>query len=110
MAAPERPNVPADPKPHFAVEELGALPATCKNNDYDSVRDQAVVRFLVGTAARLQEVADVLVENIDTKNRRARISGETGGRVVQLDPKAAAAMHRFLLLRTHYPHAADPHV
>jgi site-specific recombinase XerD len=110
MAGLERPKVPADPKPHFAVEELGALLATCKNNDYDSVRDQAVMRFLVGTGARLQEVADVLVDNVDLKNRTARIYGKTGGRVVRLDPKAAAAMHRFLLLRKQHPHAADPHV
>lgn len=109
MAGLERPKLPAAPKPHFTVEEMRLLLQACRGQEFEDVRDTAILRFFMGTGCRLGEVADLRVEDVDIRQRRAVVTGKgSATRRVRLGPKIASALHKYLLLRARHPGAAEP--
>jgi len=108
MAGMERPRAQPAPKDLFDDVELAALLKVCKGSGFEEVRDLALIRFLMNTGARLGEITHLRIADIDIASRTVRLSGKTGSRRTRLGPKAAAALHRYLLLRAHHDFAASP--
>ncbi len=61
-----------------------------------SLRDRALLEFLYATAARVGEVPNVEVKNLDFKRRTVLLHGKTGDRLVPFGRKAANALRAYL--------------
>lgn len=62
-----------------------------------AVFDTALIEFLYATGARIQEVSNLNLENVDLKRGQARLFGKgSKERLVPLYPKAVAALERYL--------------
>lgn len=85
----------------FTDEQLRELLAACRGSDFLARRDTALIRFMLDTAARAEEVINMTVQVIDLKRELAVIRRGKGGkgRVVPLGPKAVADVDRYLRLR-----------
>jgi site-specific recombinase XerD len=93
--APRLVTVRMTPKktpPHLSEEEALRLIAAAQ-----TPREKALVEFLYGTGCRLGEVRSLRVEDVDVRNRTARVTGKFGkSRVVLLTQSAATALRNYI--------------
>jgi site-specific recombinase XerD len=101
-AKPTRPTVLRD-------EELQAILAACKGNDFVHRRDLAIVRLLIDTGCRLGELATLATESIDRDRREVTIQGKGGyTRLVTYGWNTAEALDRYWRIRAKRRDRADP--
>ncbi len=62
----------------------------------DSLRDRALLEFLYATAARVGEVPNVEVKDLNFNRRTVLLHGKTGDRVVPFGRQAAKALRAYL--------------
>jgi site-specific recombinase XerD len=92
-------------------ERIRALLAVCEGKDFVSRRDTAIVRMLLDTGLRREEMASLTLEMIDWDLCVVRIVGKgRKGRSVPFGKKAATALDRYIRLRAKHRDADDPHV
>jgi len=65
MDRTKAPFVPEQPVPIVADDAVIALLTACKGKDFWSRRDAAIIRVLFDTGARLSEVANLTITNVD---------------------------------------------
>jgi site-specific recombinase XerD len=75
----------------LTVENVDRIFAATRN-----AQERALVELLYGTGCRTCEVRTMRVEDIDFKERRIRVRGKTGERVVMFVSSLAAALRRHL--------------
>jgi site-specific recombinase XerD len=96
MARMKPPRVPPVPVPVMADDELRRLLKACEGQDFADLRDMAVVRFFIATGVRRAELAALRDEDINLKDRTARVLGKGGKvRIVTFGVKAAQALDRY---------------
>jgi site-specific recombinase XerD len=92
--------------PIIRDDDTKKLLDTCKGKTFIHLRDEAIIRLYYNTGARLSEVGNLDLEdidlNIDTVHYRGKGSKE---RRVRFGPKTARAISRYL--RTREKHAAS---
>ncbi len=109
MADMEAPKLPEKLVPVFTIEELKRLVAACEGTVFDDRRDMAVMRLLIDTGMRREEIASLHVSDVDLSGRTAVVTGKGNReRRVKFGPKAAGALYRYTLARTMHPNADDP--
>src|SRR6266508_5281633 len=59
------PRVPEDPPAVLSDAELRALLRACEGSEATARRDSAILRVFIDTGARLSEVANLRLENVD---------------------------------------------
>lgn len=69
------PQVPEQPVPVIPDEDLAALLAVCKSNDFLDRRDTALLRLLIDTGARGGEVVGLRVADLDQEQAVAHVIG-----------------------------------
>jgi site-specific recombinase XerD len=107
LARIKAPRVRPDPPAVLTIEQLRALLAACAGADFEARRDTAMIRFLIDTGARRAEVAVMQLGDLDLKDKAAQVGArvvdqdrpKSGGRVVSIGAKAAAAFDRYLRVR-----------
>lgn len=108
------PRVPEDPIPVLPERDLKAVLKTCEGKrDFISRRDTAILRVLVDTGARLQELAGLRYRpgdedhnDIDLDLGLMRVLGKgRRERVLPLGAKAVKALDRYVRSRASHPHA-----
>ncbi len=62
----------------------------------DTPQGRALLEFLYGTAARVDEVVKVRVKDVNFRQRTVLLHGTTGDRVVPFGKKAAKALRAYL--------------
>ncbi|GHJ43294.1 hypothetical protein Cs7R123_06360 [Catellatospora sp. TT07R-123] len=72
----------------------------CKGETFANLRDQAIIRLLCNTGARLSEVGDLALDDIDLATESVRFRGKGAkDRRVRFGPKTARALSRYLRAR-----------
>jgi site-specific recombinase XerD len=107
MQRVRQPKTPKHLVPVLHVEQTRAVLETCRDTTcFAQVRDQAIIRMLVGTGARLSEVAGLAVADVDLDRDVVTFHGKGAkDRQVRLGPKTARAISRYLRARAKHPGA-----
>lgn len=100
MAKLRPPSVPVDPPPVITAADLRALLDACKGIGFTERRDTAMVLMLTTTGIRSAEIMGLEVADIDMKSGTFTVLGKgRRHRVVELLPKTAEALDRYLRAR-----------
>ncbi|GAA3783231.1 hypothetical protein GCM10022225_84380 [Plantactinospora mayteni] len=100
MLRVRQPKTPKRLIPIIRDEDTKKLLDTCKGKDFVHVRDEAIIRLLSNTGARLSEVAKVDTDDVDLSLDTVRYHGKGAkDRRVRLGPKTARAVSRYLRAR-----------
>ena len=106
MARMHAPNVPVDPVPVIDQDGIAAIVKACAGTTFDQRRDMALLLFYYDTGARLSEVANLRLEDIDRDQKIARVVGKGGGgRALPYGAAVAQALNRYLRKRAQHPAA-----
>jgi site-specific recombinase XerC len=94
------PRVPEDPPSVLSDAELRELLKACGGSDFTARRDTAIVRTFIDTGARLAEVANLRMENIDLDDMTLTVLGKGERvRVLPIGAKTVKAIDRYLRAR-----------
>lgn len=81
-------------------EETKLVLDTCKGADFVQLRDEAIIRLLYNTGARLSEVANLKLDDVDLDRDVVTYHGKGAkDRRVRIGPKTARAVSRYLRVR-----------
>ena len=105
------PILPEKPIPVVTDESLKNLFASCRGKDFTSLRDTAIIRVLFDTGARLSEVANLILDDIDLDLRMIQVLGKgRRTRTIPFGPKTGLALLRYLRVRTQHRDAVSKHL
>lgn len=103
------PAQPLQPPPVIPEADLRRLLAVCAGPRFEDRRDTAMLRILATTGIRAGELIGLEVDDIDLRRATFTVLGKgRRRRGVELLPKAAEALDRYLRLRRKHPHTASP--
>ena len=106
MAKMRAPNVAVDPVPVLSHEQITAMVKACGGTEFDDRRDLALLLMYFDTGARLSEVANLRVEDLDMAADVAIVVGKGGAkRALPFGATVARAMNRYLRVRAHHREA-----
>ncbi|SEE82559.1 Site-specific recombinase XerD [Streptomyces sp. 3213] len=107
MERVRQPKVPQKLIPVIRGEETTKLLVTCKGREFAQLRDEAIIRLYCNTGARLSEVGNLLLEDVDMNTESVHFHGKGGkDRRVRFGPRTARAVSRYLRARAQH-RAAD---
>jgi site-specific recombinase XerD len=103
------PTQPEHPVPLLTDADLAALLKQCAGKDFNSRRDETMLRLLLDCGVRVGELCGLTVDGIDLVNRVAVVKGK-GSRVrpIYLSARTARAVDRYLRIRRGHRHADSP--
>jgi site-specific recombinase XerD len=108
----DRADTPGDPAnapiPVVELDDVRRLLATCAANDFIDRRDNAIIRILFDTGARLGELLNLTVDDFDRRADKLTLRGKTGTRVVPMSASTAEALSRYLRVRKTHPKSKLP--
>lgn len=94
--------------PVISIEDLRRLFAVCGGGDFRSLRDTAILVMLVDTGARLSEVTNLKVGDIEWDHKTILIVGKgRRHRTLPLSPQVLAAFERYRGVRDGHRDAAS---
>ncbi|GAA3357947.1 tyrosine-type recombinase/integrase [Saccharopolyspora gregorii] len=97
--------------PVMGQAETKKLLGECKGKDFVSLRDEAIIRLYCNTGARLSEVADLSVDDLDFGTDSVVYRGKGAkSRRVRFGHKTARALSRYLRARAKHPGSGLPNV
>jgi site-specific recombinase XerD len=109
MANMKRPQVPETPVPVIPDAHIDALFATCKGNTFENRRDTAVFSVLIDCGVRADELAGILVDEVNFDEHTIGVIGKgRRPRKVPFDAKSADALRRYLRVRRAHKQTASP--
>ncbi len=89
--------------PVVPYDDLRLLIHACDGKGFENKRDEALVRLMVGTGARVGEVVAMTTDSWNRRNDVVILTGKTGTRTYPLSPAAGEAMSRYVRLRGDHP-------
>lgn len=95
---------------HLSDAQLAALVKACNGKAFPDRRDEAIIRLLVDTGMRANELTGLDITDVDLHGRVATIRKAKGGksRRVPFGPSTAAVLDRYLRARRSHTAAASP--
>jgi integrase len=100
MGRMRSPSVPEDPPAVLSDAELRALLKACEGSDLAARRDMAILRAFIATGARLSEIANLRMENVDLDDQTLTVVGKGSRvRVLPIGAKTVKAIDRYLRVR-----------
>lgn len=97
MANIAQPTTHAKHKEPLSAENLRRLLDDCAGNDFTSLRDTAMILLFADTGARLSGIANLREQDVDLRERTARIVLKGGDEnVIPFGATTAKAMDRYL--------------
>lgn len=95
-----------EPVPVIEQDDVKRILATCTTKDFADVRDDAIIRVLYSTGARLGELVNLKVADFDRRNDLLTLDGKTGIRVVPVPGVTRDALARYVRdVRPKHQHA-----
>lgn len=86
--------------PVIRDDETAKVLGTCKGKDFVRLRDEAIIRLYYNTGARLSEVGNLVLDDVDLDTDSVRYRGKGNrDRRVRFGPKTARAISRYLRAR-----------
>jgi len=111
MAGMEVPKAVDKPVPLLSDDDLAALLRGCAGKDFQSRRNEALLRFLLDTGCRVSEVCGLTLGDLDLNREAASVTGKGNKvRTVYFGARTARALDRYLRLRAAHRLAHDPHL
>jgi integrase/recombinase XerC len=111
MLRVRQPKTPRRLIPIIPDEDTKRLLDTCKGRDFVQVRDEAIIRMLSNTGARLSEVANLRLNDVDLSLDTVRYHGKGAkDRRVRIGPKTARTISRYLRARGSHKGFGLPHL
>ena len=105
------PKIPEETVPILSRQELKKLVKTCNGHTLRDKRDRALLRILIDTGLRRQELATITLADLDITNRRIRVMGKgKKARYIPIGLKAIDALNRYLAARAKHPASHHPQV
>jgi site-specific recombinase XerD len=105
------PEIDERPVPVVEDDTLKKLIKACQGKDFDSRRDEAMIRFLVDCGVRISELCGLLLDRVDLDAETALVRGKGGKeRAVFFGARTARALDRYLRLRRQHRWAHLPEV
>lgn len=101
------PSAPTVPPDVIHLDDVRALIKACQGRTFDDRRDEAIVRILYDTGARLGELLALTTADWDRRQDFLTLRGKTGVRVVNLSASTGEALARYLRARSRHPRADD---
>ncbi|MCI4061298.1 site-specific integrase [Micromonospora sp. R77] len=109
MERVRQPKTPRKLIPLMRDEDTGKLLDACKGKSFANLRDEALIRLYCNTGARLSEVGNLLMTDIDLNTESVRFHGKGAkDRRVRFGPKTARALSRYRRARGKHKGAALP--
>ena len=103
MARMKQPAVAVDPVPVLTHEQITAMIKACSGTEFDDRRDLALLLLYFDTGARLSEVANLTVHDVDMTQAVAVVVGKGGSkRTLPFGATVARALNRYLRARGHH--------
>lgn len=96
--------------PELSDDQLKALIKACAGKDFWERRDEAIIRLMIETGARIGEVVAMTTDDIDLTAGVAIVRRGKGGkgRTIPVGPHTCRALDRYLRLRRAHRLAASP--
>jgi integrase/recombinase XerC len=105
------PKTPTKLIPIMRDADTSRLLEACKGKGFASVRDEALIRLYANTGARLSEVGNLMVTDLDLNTESVHFHGKGAkDRRVRFGPKTARALSRYLRARDKHKGAALPNL
>lgn len=103
MARMHAPAVAVDPVPVLTHEQIAAMVKACSGTEFDDRRDLALLLLYFDTGARLSEVANLKIVDVDMAQAVAIVVGKGGSkRALPFGATVARALNRYLRARGHH--------
>jgi len=103
------PKLDERPVPVIPDDDLRALFRACAGTAFDARRDTALLRLFVNTGARLAEMANLTMDDLDLHGRELYVTGKgRKGRALPLGPRAVKDLDRYLRARARHKDAELP--
>jgi site-specific recombinase XerC len=94
------PKVPEDPPAVLSDAELRALLKACEGSGFAERRDTAILRTFIDTGARLSEIANLRMADVDLDDMTLTVLGKGERvRVLPIGAKTVKAIDRYLRVR-----------
>jgi site-specific recombinase XerD len=105
MARMRPPSVEEKAVPVIPDDDLRTLIRACQGQGFETRRDTALILVFLDTGARLSEVADLQLENLDLYRSATLLVRGKGSRerVLKVGPKTSKALDRYLRVRDRHP-------
>jgi site-specific recombinase XerC len=104
-----QPKTPTKLVPVMRDADTTKVLEACKGKGFAGLRDEALIRLYANTGARLSEVGNLLVSDLDLNTESVHLHGKGAkDRRVRFGPKTARALSRYLRTRDKHKGAALP--
>jgi site-specific recombinase XerC len=112
MAGMNPPQIPDEPPPVLADEELRRLLKACEGRDFTDRRDVAILRLFLDTGVRVSEAAGIMLPgDLELDDQVVIVLGKgRRPRAVPFGRKTALALDRYLRMRAGHPFAYLPNL
>src|SRR5215217_8453610 len=95
-----QPKTPQKLIPVMRDEDTKRLLEACKGTGFANLRDEALIRLYYNTGARLSEVGNLMLDDVDLNTESVHYHGKGAkDRRVRFGPKTARALSRYLRAR-----------
>lgn len=109
MVRVPQPKTPRRLIPVIGDEDTRRILDACRGKDFASLRDEAIIRLLYNTGARLSEVGNLLLDDVDLDTESVHYTGKgSRDRRVRFGAKTARAISRYLRARARHKAAGLP--
>ena len=106
-----QPKTPTKLVPVMADRDTARLLDACRGKGFANLRDEALIRLYANTGARLSEVGNLLVDDLDLNSESVHYRGKGAkDRRVRFGPKTARAVSRYLRVRDRQKGAQLPNL
>ncbi|MBA3362453.1 MAG: tyrosine-type recombinase/integrase [Acidimicrobiia bacterium] len=105
MARMRPPSVEEQTVPVIPDDDLKALVRVCQGQGFEARRDTALILVFLDTGARLSEIADLQLGNVDLYRSATLLVRGKGNRdrLLKVGPKTSKALDRYLRVRGRHP-------
>ncbi len=106
-----QPDTPNKLVPVVSDDELTRLLDTCRGKSYRDRRDMAIIRLFLDTGARLTEVANLKLADVDLRRDGVLVQGKGDRqRFIPFGERTGQAISRYLRTRNRHPATDSPYL
>ena len=106
-----QPKTPTKLVPVMREDDTAKVLNACKGKGFASLRDEALIRLYANTGARLSEVGNLMVTDLDLNTESVHFHGKGAkDRRVRFGPKTARALSKYLRARDKHKGAGLPNL
>lgn len=108
MAKMKPPKIAEQPPEILSFEDIKAILKVCEGKDFFARRDMAIIRLLLDSGLRREELAGLKMEDVDLDAQTITVLGKGSRvRIVPFGRKAARDIDRYIRVRALHPQVSE---